>query len=88
MLQGKVYDSIKEEIVSGNFIELFTPWQILQAIDEIGSGSLNYIGNNTLRDAIKQSFLIAQLRNNKIKTKRPLVVPSSFLVKQASYELE
>ena len=65
VLQGKVYDIIKEEIIISNFIELFTPWQILQAIYETGSGSLNYTGVDTLRDAIKQFFLITQLRNKK-----------------------
>ena len=88
ILNGNVHNKIKEEIVASNFIEIFILWRIQQAIDQTGSGGLSYKGIDTIREAVKRVFPIKEPENSNIKTRRKLLMPSSFLVKQVASDLE
>ena len=81
ILNGNLYKEIKYEIIKGNFIEIFIPWRILQAINQTGSGSLNYKGVDTLREAMKRVFPEDKPADSSIKIWRKLFLPSSFRVK-------
>ena len=56
VLSTNFIEHLEKKIVSGDFMELISPWQLQQAIDTSSSGSLNYSGTSTIRECLGMTF--------------------------------
>ena len=75
ILNSAAYKQLHHEIITRNFLEVFTPQSILKVINSTGLGGLNYAGIDTICQAIARSFPEDKPVNDTITTRRNILLP-------------
>ena len=52
LFNGKVCQVMINNVLTSKFANIFKPWRILQSIDSISGGTVNFSGIDSLRDAL------------------------------------